>query len=96
MGKPKTDYETDALVADWISVNKAEDPVAWEAWRVWRADELGSHIEPDSFTVPTPFPPATVAAAREYIAIVRQLRAAIGWKSSKSRINSDVSAWRAS
>lgn len=93
MAKRNDDRDIEVLTENWISIGRKEDPVAWNAWRDWRRAQLGAQIEPDAFTVPTPFPPATIAAAREYIAIVQQIRASNGWKGQSAKLKTDVSAW---
>lgn len=92
MGK-REDNAVEVIVEDWVSVNKFDDPLAWEAWKNWRFSQLRCHIEPTAFTVPSIFPPTTVSAAREYIASLRQIRKAIRWTDSRAKLPNDVSAW---
>lgn len=93
MPKFKDNHDVDSLVDSWISVNRKEDPAEWKAWYEWRRASLGSFTEPDNFTVPTPFPPTTQAAAKAYVEAVRQLRKSIGWNTTRARLNDDVRAW---
>lgn len=93
MPRRNDDRDVETLTENWISINRKEDPIAWQAWRDWRRTQMGSQIEPESFTVPTPFPPATIAAAREYIGICQQIRSSNGWKGGSSRLKTDVTAW---
>lgn len=94
MAKRKSELEIEVEIAteNWIAINKKVDPVEWEAWTRWRRQELRSKIEPDNLTVPTPFPPITQAAAKEYIEVVRKIRKIIGWTGTNSRLPSDPSA----
>lgn len=91
----KADIEVDVLVEDWISVNRDDDKTAWQAWTDWRRAQLRVVSESNSLTVPTPFPPATIAAAKEYAAILKQIRSSIGWKDSRAKLPTDFSAWAA-
>lgn len=93
MAKRDDEREVETLTENWISINRSDDPVAWEAWRKWRREQLGCVSAPNNFTVPTPFPPATVKAAKEYVAIVQLMRKVNGWNDSRSKINPNVSAW---
>jgi hypothetical protein len=93
MGKRRSDSDIEDLVENWIGISKDQDPIAWQAWTAWRRDQLRVASMPDNLTVPSPFPPATIAAAKEYVAIVQQIRAAIGWKDSRSRLPTNISAW---
>lgn len=95
MAKRSQEFAVEVLVEDWITINRKQDPVAWTAWHDWRRAEMGSCIEPENFTVPSPFPPATVAAAKEYLAIVQQIRKSIGWNSGRASLQTNVTAWRA-
>ena len=87
MGKRKTESDVAELLEDWISVDRNEDKAAWEAWTNWRRINLGCHATPNALTVPTPFPPATINAAREYAATVQLIRKSIGWNESRAKIN---------
>lgn len=85
--------DLDEMMEGWCVVNKHQDPVAWSAWTRWRQDQMKSKIEPDNLTVPTNMPPSTIAAVREYFAIVRFARNCIGWRDTKSNLPKDPSAW---
>lgn len=95
MAKPETDLdkEIQAIVRPWVVVNRVDDPMEYEAWRKWRAEEMNSFIEPDNFTVPSQFPPTTVAGARDYFEAVRKIRASIGWKNQAAKLPPNPSAW---
>lgn len=93
MAKRSDDRDVEILTENWISINKKQDPIAWQAWADWRRNELRSLIDPENFTVPTPFPPSTVAAAKEYIAIVQQIRKSVGWNDSRAQMPKSVGAW---
>ena len=89
----REDARLDVLVENWVSINKFEDKMAWEAWIGWRKAQLRCHQEPESLTVPSPFPPTTVASAKEYTAALKEIRSAIGWKDSRAALPKDISAW---
>lgn len=87
MARKIKESEIEELVGDWISVNRQENPAEWEAWRRWRADNLGAQSSPENFTVPSDFPPATIVAAKEYAEAIQKLRKANGWTESRAKIN---------
>lgn len=89
----REDKQIEALTENWVSINKFEDKVAWLAWTNWRRSQMRCHQEPENLTVPTPFPPSTIGAAKEYVASVKIIRGAIGWKDTRSGLSTDVSAW---
>lgn len=93
--KRKTDLETevDIRTENWVAVTRAEDPMQWEAWTNWRRENAGAQAMPESLTVPSPFPPTTIAGVKEYLETVGMLRAATGWKRGRDRIAKDPSAW---
>lgn len=93
--KRKTDLETEVeiRVENWISVNRAEDSMQWEAWTNWRRANAGAHAQPENLTVPSPFPPTTMTSVKEYLETVGMLRSATGWKRGRDRIAKDPSAW---
>lgn len=93
MAKWNKDFDIDTLTEDWIGITKTDDPIAWGAWMQWRWEQLKCRIEPKAFTVPSQYPPRTVAAAREYIAVLQVARKCIGWNDSRSKLPTDVSAW---
>lgn len=95
MVKQKTDLEkeVDVLTENWVAVSQKEDGVAYEAWYEWRWREMRSQIQPDYFTVPSIFPPTTVAGAQAYFDVVRKIRKCIGWRTSRSILRKDPSAW---
>lgn len=93
MAKRRIDNDVDDLTDTWISVNKDQDPAAWQAWTAWRRDQLHIVAQPDNLTIPSPFPPATIAAAKEYVAVLQQIRSSIGWKDSRAKLPTDFSAW---
>lgn len=97
MPKRPTDLDTKINIAveTWTSVHRREDAFEWTAWRDWLRDQLHCISEPENFTVPTPFPPSTIQAARDYIAVRRMIRSAIGWKDWRSKLPDDVYAYRA-
>jgi hypothetical protein len=94
MARFKSDLENEIDIAteNWIAITKKVDPVEWDAWTKWRTRELRVRSQPEGLTVPTPFPPVTVAAAKEYIEVVRKIRKMIGWTGSTSRLPSDPGA----
>jgi len=87
------DKEIQAIVRSWVVVNRVDDPMEYEAWRKWRAAEMRSYIEPDNFTVPSPFPPTTVAGAKDYLEAVRKIRVSIGWKNQAAKLPNNPGAW---
>lgn len=89
----REDNRLDVLMEHWIGINKHDDPLAWAAWKDWRHAQLGCFQEPIAFTVPSPFPPTTVASAKEYIAVLKEIRSSIGWKDSRAKVPTNVSAW---
>lgn len=93
--KRKTELETEVgiRVESWISVSRSEDPMQWDAWTNWRRQNAGAVAQPDNLTVPSPFPPTTIAGVREYLETVGMMRTANGWKRGASRISKDPSAW---
>lgn len=94
MAKQRNDEkEIDILTENWISLNEKEDPDAFSAWVAWRKQQMGCNNHGKNLTVPAPYPPSSVSAAKEYIAIVQQIRKAVGWTSMKAKLKTDVSAW---
>lgn len=93
MAKRSDDRDIETMTEDWISINEKEDVQAFEAWASWRSQQMGCHNFGHNMTVPTPFPPTSVSAAREYIAVVQQIRKAIGWNGTKAKLKTDISAW---
>lgn len=89
----REDHKIEILTDGWVSVNKFEDKMCWQAWTDWRRSQLKCMQEPENLTVPSEFPPSTVSAAKEYIAALKEIRNAIGWKDSRSKLSTDVSAW---
>jgi len=89
----KIDAEIEALTEDWVGITQSDDPICYQAWLRWRHDELGCHIEPKAFTVPSEMPPVTQAAAKEYIATLRQIRKLIGWNTTSAKLPKDPKAW---
>jgi hypothetical protein len=87
------DKEVAALTANWVAVSKKEQPLEYNAWRGWRIREMRSFIEPDNFTVPTELPPTTVAGAQAYFDVVKKIRKCIGWRTQRSHLPKDPSAW---
>ncbi len=95
MAKRRTDLDDqiDEATADWVSISRGQDPVEWGAWTAWREREMRTHARPDNLTVPTPFPPATVSAAKAYLDVVQKIRRAQGWTAANSRLTTDPRAW---
>lgn len=95
MAKQKTDLEkeVDVLTENWVAVSKKEQPVEYGAWLGWRQREMKSFIEPEHFTVPTEFPPTTVAGAQAYFDVVRKIRKCVGWRTARSVLSKSPSAW---
>lgn len=89
----REDNQLNILTENWVGINKFEDKIAWQAWTDWRRDQMKCSQEPENLTVPSPFPPSTIVAAKEYIAAVKIIRGAIGWKDSKAALSTNVSAW---
>jgi len=97
MAKQRSDLEIeiDDATRDWEGINRQENPLEWSAWISWRREYAGAHSEPEGLTVPTPFPPMTVQAAKDYLSVVKKIRVLVGWKSGTRRISNDPSAYRA-
>lgn len=95
MAKPQTELEKeiDVLTANWVSVSAKEQPMEYGAWAGWRQREMKSITQPDAFTVPTAFPPTTVAGALSYFDVVRKIRKCNGWRSSTADLPKNPSAW---
>jgi hypothetical protein len=93
--KKTSDLETevDDLVKSWIEVSSTEQPEQYKAWRQWRMAQMGSYIEPKSFTVPWDWPPRSVSDVKEYFAVVRKIRRLIGWTNTRSKLTDNPSAW---
>lgn len=93
--KRKTDLETevDIRTENWISVNRSEDALQWEAWTNWRKANAGANAQPDNLTVPSPFPPTTMTSVKEYLETVGMMRSVCGWKKGRDRISQNPSAW---
>lgn len=92
--KSELENEIDDTCESWIAVNKNLDPAQWEAWTAWRKREMRTRLEPENLTVPTMFPPATVAAAKAYLETVRKIRLLVGWKDGTARLTNDPGAWQ--
>lgn len=86
--------DVDALVEDWTEVNRAENPSAHRAWADFRRISLGCHFVPETYTVPTLFPPGTQAAADEYAGVVAQIRQSIKWNGERAKLPADIAPWR--
>lgn len=95
MSKRRSDLEVDIddAMESWVAVKKNENPMAWESWTKWRAEHVRPQMELENLTVPTEFPPLTVAAAKDYLEIVRKTRVLIGWSSGIKRLSTNPSAW---
>lgn len=95
MAKRETelDKEVEALTKNWVAVKRKEQPLEWGAWLKWRKQEMDSHIEPDSFTVPTELPPTTVVGAQAYFDVVKKIRKSIGWRTKSAELPKYPSAW---
>lgn len=91
----KKHIDVDALVEDWVIVSEGEDPIPFKAWDTFRREKLKCNFTPKAFTVPTMFPPVTVAEANKYIDALTQIRKSIGWASERAKLPRDVTAWRA-
>jgi len=89
----REDNQLQILTENWVGINKFEDKMAWQAWTDWRRSQMKCMQEPENLTVPSPFPPSTIIAAKEYISAVKVIRGAIGWKDSKAALSTNVSAW---
>lgn len=92
MAKRRSDLETDIDIAleNWVAVDVAVDPVNWEAWTGYRVKTLGIKTEFKKLTVPTPFPPSTVGAAKDYVEILKKIRRLHG---GRSTLPNDPPAW---
>jgi len=95
MPRQRSELETqiDDAMQGWVAVKKNENPMAWEAWTAWRAEHVRPQMELENLTVPTEFPPLTVAAAKEYLEVVRKTRVLIGWSSGIKRLSTNPSAY---
>lgn len=95
MAKRPTDLDNEVSeeTKNWVSIDKAQNPVEWSAWSGWRRREMRSPVEFEKLTVPTPFPPGTVAAAKAYFSTVQKIRRSNGWTESRAKLPSDPSAW---
>lgn len=89
----KKHIDVDLLTEDWIGISAADEPIAFEAWRVWRRESLRIHFVPKAYTVPTTFPPATALAVSEYVGILGQIRKSIGWNDSRAALPKNASPW---
>lgn len=84
--------DVDALIEDWIEVSAEENSVAFSAWERFRRS-LRCYFVPKSYTVPTLFPPTTVAEVNKYIAVCVDIRKSIGWNNQRARFPENVSPW---
>ena len=95
MARQKSDLEIEVenRMAGWVAIGRQEEPMEWEAWTHWRQQNCGSKAQPESLTVPTPFPPITINAARDYLETIRKARLSMGWKRGADRVSNNPSAW---
>ena len=95
MAKRKSDFEAqiDADVEGWVAVRKSANQAEWHAWTNWRRENANTRLEPDNLTVPTMFPPTTVAAANNYLDVVKRIRKLVNWSDKYSHVSSDPKAW---
>lgn len=87
MVKRNNEKNIDDIFTGWVSVNRQEDPMEWNAWKTWRRQNIGSSSEPENFTVPSPFPPSTILGAKAYAEDVQRIRRSIGWNGTAATIN---------
>jgi len=95
MARQRSDLEieVDDAMRGWVAINRIENPMEWEAWIKWREENMRSFIRPENLTVPTEFPPLTVAAAKDYLEVVRKTRVMIGWSNGVKLLSKNPSAW---
>jgi hypothetical protein len=93
MARHKSDLELeiDSAVSAWVKVDKAVDPMNWQAWTNYRSNILGLRHEFEKLTVPTPFPPATIGAAKQYVDVLKKIRRFHG--GGNLNVPSDPAAW---
>ncbi len=84
-------FET--MTKGWVEIKETEDPDQYQAWSHWRAENMNSFIQPKSFTVPSYYPPTTIAAVKEYFEAIKVSRRAIGWPKGIERLSKNPSAW---
>jgi hypothetical protein len=63
---------------DLVTVNRERDILAHKAWADWRRHHLGTTFVPETFTVPSIYPPQSDAACNAYLEMVRGWRRQIG------------------
>lgn len=80
MPDPKLDAIVAAETDSWVIVDRHQDPDAYAQWLAFRAEHLGSRLEPQAFTVPSYTPPASPKGIAEYLAVVEHIRRAAGWR----------------
>ena len=83
------------LMDGWVSINEAEDPIAFRAWRDYRREILGCGFVPKYYSVPSDMPPRTQAEANIYAATLTDIRRSIGWSDARSTKHlKDARPWK--
>ena len=86
MAQKKYDADLDDELSKWTDVGRKEFPIAFDAWKSYRREELGCRFVPEAYTVPSLMPPITDREKQDYAKMIHRIRASIGWTGTSAKV----------